>query len=264
LLERRTRALRSLRLSLHHVPEAVFLVARDARVLDVSLTACRQLEYTRRELLSMRIYDFDPDYPQHLWDELWEDHWRRKSLVIETRHRTKSGRLIPVEIAIKHFTAGGEQLAISVVRDITQRRAADAALREKQAEILELSVPILRVSDGVLALPVVGSLDAARAARMMERLLQALVQEQARTCILDLTGVDAVDATTAGQIVTIGRAVHLLGSRCLLSGIAPHVARAVVELELELGALVTFGTLRDALAYALEGRGAAGAPARRR
>jgi PAS domain S-box-containing protein len=251
--------LRLLRMSFHHVPAAVFLVGRDARVLDVSLDACRRLEYTRRELLTMRIYDIDPNYPRHLWQQLWDENRRRKSLVIETIHQTKSGRMIPVEIAIKHFTIKGEQLAITAVRDITERKQADAALRQKHAEILELSVPILTVSDGVLALPLIGSLDTERAARIIERLLQALVQQQARFCILDFTGVDRVDPVTAAQIVTIGRAVHLLGSRCLLSGIAPHVARAMVELELDMGSLVTFGTLRDALGYALEGSSAAGA-----
>lgn len=255
--ERRARDLRLARLLLEHAPEAMFHVAADARILHANGMACRRLEYSRRELRGMRIHDLDPDYPAHLWPQHWEDIRRLRTVVIETAHRTKSGRMIPVEVSINHFTIGGEECCTSMLRDITERRRAEEALRQKQIEIVALSAPILRVADGVVALPIIGELDAARAAQILEALLSECAGAGARFAILDLTGAGAVDAATAGHLSRIGRAVGLLGGRCALSGISPRTAQAIVELGLDMSAFLSFATLRDALQHALRSAGGA-------
>lgn len=231
--------------------EAMFYVDADGRILYANKHVCKRLEYSRQEILGMYIHDFDPDYPKHLWPEHWKDIRRLKTLVIETIHRSKSGRMIPVEVTINYFTIGREERCTSMIRDITERKRAEEEIRHKQAEITALSAPILQIADGVVALPIIGELDAPRASRILESLLEQCVRAGAQFAILDLTGAGAVDAGTAEHLFRIGRAVSLLGGRCALSGISARTARAIIELGVDMTAFLTFATLRDALRHAL-------------
>lgn len=253
--EKRRRDLEEARLPrmlVDHAAEAMLYVDSDARILYANHHACRQLEYSRREMLDMRIHDFDPEYPTHLWPEHWQDIRRLKKLVIETHHRTRTGRMIPVEVTIQYFTLGDKERCTSVLRDITERRNAEEALQRKQAQIVALSAPILQVAHGVVALPIVGELNAERANQVMEALLAECVRTGADFAILDLTGASAVDLATAEHLFRIGRAISLLGGRCALSGISPSTARAIIEQGVDMTAFLTFATLRDALTYALK------------
>jgi anti-anti-sigma factor len=128
--------------------------------------------------------------------------------------------------------------------EIEERRSTEALLRS-------LSAPIIRVWSDVLALPVIGAVDHARATQMMQRLLEEIVQSEATTAVLDLTGVDRVDQETARYLVDIAKAVRLLGSRCFLSGVSPAVARTMVELGADVSEMETFGRLSDALRRAI-------------
>jgi rsbT co-antagonist protein RsbR len=150
-------------------------------------------------------------------------------------------------------------LGLSV--DATERVASERRLAEKmeviarQSEtIRELAAPILKVWDEVVCMPVVGSVDSDRAGRMMEGLLDAIVREQARFAIIDLTGVEIMDTGTVDHMLRIVAAARTIGVEGVLSGIRPAVAQTVVTLGLDLGGLRTMRTLRDALGYCLEGR----------
>jgi len=131
-----------------------------------------------------------------------------------------------------------------LAREIEERQAAEATMRS-------LSTPIIRVWKDVVALPVVGAVDHARATQMMQRLLEEIVQSEAGTAVLDLTGVERVDQETGRYLVDIAKAVRLLGSRCFLSGISPAVARTMVEFGAETAEMQTFAELEDALRRAI-------------
>ena len=138
--------------------------------------------------------------------------------------------------------------------DVSVARELEEALRtvEDQREaIAKLSAPILQIWDGVLAMPVIGVVDAVRAEQMMEDLLQAVARSEARFTILDLTGVDNLDTATANHLVRIVKAVGMLGSRCLVSGLSSRVARTMATLGIQLGEVDTFSTLQAALQAAL-------------
>ncbi|NUQ75016.1 MAG: PAS domain-containing protein [Polyangiaceae bacterium] len=130
--------------------------------------------------------------------------------------------------------------------DITSRH--ELLLRQAEA-LKQLGAPVLSVWKGVLALPLVGHLDAQRANRILEVLLGAVTEKRARVAILDLTGVDVVDRDTAGHLIKLVQAVALLGADCVLSGISPTVAHLFIEQAVDLKGVRAFSTLEDALAY---------------
>ena len=115
----------------------------------------------------------------------------------------------------------------------------------------EISTPLIPVSDGVVVMPLVGLLDEARTAQFMERLLGGVVAAQARIAILDVTGVPELDASAVQALLSAVSAARLLGAEVVLTGIKPAAARALVELGADFGRVVTRGTLKDGIGYAL-------------
>jgi len=126
------------------------------------------------------------------------------------------------------------------------------ALNQAQHEaILTMSAPILQVGDRVLALPVLGPVDNARAARLSQALLEAVTRERAVVTIVDLTGVQVDGSSTVANLIDMMKAARLLGSRCVLSGVSHSLARDLVEIDLDVLAIPVFATLRRALEYAM-------------
>jgi rsbT co-antagonist protein RsbR len=126
---------------------------------------------------------------------------------------------------------------------------------ERQTEtIRSLAAPIIKVWDEVICMPIIGAVDAARATDMMEHLLQAIVREQARFAILDLTGVEEMDTSTVHHVVRLFQAARTLGVDGVLSGARPSIAQTIVSLGVNLDALRTVRTLHDALSWCLRKR----------
>jgi rsbT co-antagonist protein RsbR len=119
------------------------------------------------------------------------------------------------------------------------------------------TTPIIQVWDGVLCLPVIGTVDSERTAEMMQGLLESIVREQARYAIVDLTGVEIVDTSTADHLIQLFRAARVLGVEGVLCGIRPAVAQTIVGLGLDLGSVRTARSLRDALKWCIRGGSAA-------
>jgi rsbT co-antagonist protein RsbR len=131
-----------------------------------------------------------------------------------------------------------------------------------QAEaMLELSTPVIRLWDGIIAVPLVGTLDSARTQLVMEKMLEALVSSGAEHAVLDITGVPTVDTEVAQHLLKTVMAVRLLGAECTISGIRPQIAHTIVSLGIEFGDIATKATLADALAHALRRSGLQVGPA---
>jgi rsbT co-antagonist protein RsbR len=120
--------------------------------------------------------------------------------------------------------------------------------------MLELSTPVVKLWDGILALPMIGTLDSARTQVVMETLLQRIVETGAEVAILDITGVPTVDTLTAQHLLKTVTAARLMGAECIISGIRPQIAQTIVHLGVELGDVITKATLADAFAAALRRR----------
>jgi len=156
----------------------------------------------------------------------------------------------------------GELLAIcGIINDITSLRQSEQAQTALQQRVIdsqrealaELSTPLIPVAEGVLVMPLIGDIDRQRAEQIMEALLNGVVSQRARTVIVDITGVDTVDTHVAQALVRAAQGARLLGAEAILTGINPQVAQTLVELGVDLGQLVTLGSLRSAIARALQG-----------
>lgn len=135
--------------------------------------------------------------------------------------------------------------------DVFQQGREEVILRQQQ-ELLELSTPVVKLWEGILALPLIGTLDSERTQVVMETLLQALVETGSTIAIIDITGVPTVDTRVAQHLIQTVSAARLMGADCLISGIRPQIAQTIVHLGVTLPDVVTKATLADAFVTALD------------
>lgn len=134
------------------------------------------------------------------------------------------------------------------------QKGREEVIRRQQQDMLELSTPVVSLWNGILALPMIGTLDSSRTQVVMETLLQRIVETGADVAILDITGVPTVDTLTAQHLIKTVTAARLMGAECIISGIRPQIAQTIVHLGVDLGDIVTKATLADAFRVALERR----------
>ncbi|GAB1821504.1 STAS domain-containing protein [Herbidospora sp. RD11066] len=133
----------------------------------------------------------------------------------------------------------------------TYAKAREEVISNQAEQLLELATPVVKLWNGVVALPLVGTLDSARAQVVMEKLLQTLVDTGSEYAIIDITGVPAVDTQVAQHLLKTIVAARLMGAQCIISGIRPQIAQTIVALGIEFGDIPTKSTLADALMLAL-------------
>jgi rsbT co-antagonist protein RsbR len=137
----------------------------------------------------------------------------------------------------------------------TYQRAREEIINRQQQELLELSTPVIKLWDGVLAVPMIGTLDSSRTQLVMESLLQRIVETESTLAIVDITGVPTVDTLVAQHLLKTVTAIRLMGADCIISGIRPQIAQTIVHLGIDLHGVSTKATLADALALALKRTG---------
>ncbi|WP_429499606.1 STAS domain-containing protein [Robbsia andropogonis] len=125
-------------------------------------------------------------------------------------------------------------------------------IERQQQELLDLTTPVVRLWESVVALPLIGTLDSERTQVVMESLLESIVANEAAIAIIDITGVPTVDTLVAQHLLKTVAAAHLMGAECIISGIRPQIAQTIVHLGVDLGNVVTKATLEDALKLALK------------
>lgn len=168
-----------------------------------------------------------------------------------------------IEAVLMHYEIGELKQSEEVLR--AQNEALEAAvaertrelsahlrrLEEQQQSILELSTPVIRLWEGILALPLIGMIDSLRASQVMENLLAAIVDQQASQVIVDVTGVPLIDTAVASHLLNTVSAAALLGANCILVGISPEMAQTLVHLDIDFGRLSTAASLEQGLRQAL-------------
>ncbi|MFD9381077.1 STAS domain-containing protein [Streptomyces sp. NPDC059999] len=182
--------------------------------------------------------------------------------------------------AVQHSTADAGDLfaAVLLVNELLDAAGAlsfatyvegrEEIIRRQSRQLLEVSTPVIRLWHQVLAVPLIGVLDSARAQVVMENLLQSIADHEARVAIIDITGVSTVDTAVARHLMHTVRAVRLMGADCVISGIRPRIAQTIAHLGIDLSGILTRASLADALSEAMRitagaGPGATNAPAAR-
>jgi len=185
-----------------------------------------------------------------------------KSYDLELQILTATGKRLWVRASGHPVLEDGQVIRlIGAFQDIDDFKQREIELQEKLTIIEEqrsaihaMSAPIIQVWDGVLALPVVGTLDEARASEITGRMLAAVVAQAARYAILDLTGVETVDEATADHVVRIIRSIQLLGAQSIVTGIRPAVAQTLISLGAGFAGARTVSNLREAIKFCMRGR----------
>jgi rsbT co-antagonist protein RsbR len=172
-----------------------------------------------------------------------------KDAVLESITGTDAG-ILSDYVAFSSFV---DRAALFTFDSYVQVR--ESLIADQAEQLLELSTPVVKLWEGVVAVPLVGTLDSARAQVVMERLLQTLVDTGSPYAIIDITGVPAVDTQVAQHILKTVVAARLMGADCIISGIRPQIAQTIVALGIEFGDIATKASLADALRYALSRNG---------
>jgi rsbT co-antagonist protein RsbR len=148
-----------------------------------------------------------------------------------------------------------DRLGLHTVKAFQKTR--EEVIGRQQLELLELSTPVVKLWDGILALPMIGTLDSARTQVVMESLLQKIVETESQIAIIDITGVPTVDTLVAQHLLKTVTALRLMGADCIISGVRPQIAQTIVHLGVDLQGVTTKANLADALALALKRSGIA-------
>jgi rsbT co-antagonist protein RsbR len=130
------------------------------------------------------------------------------------------------------------------------QKSREEMIKRQQLDMLELSTPVVKIWDGILAVPLIGTLDSSRTQMVMENLLKSIVETNSNVAIVDITGVPTVDTLVAQNLLKTVMAAKLMGAQCIVSGIRPQIAQTMVHLGVDFGNIITKATLADALAQA--------------
>ncbi len=162
------------------------------------------------------------------------------------RHSPDKGRVLEVVLLVSRML---DRIHNRMMHAYLSAR--DDVIARQKEELLELFTPVVKLWDGVIALPLIGTLDSRRAQTVTETLLEHLTGSSAHIAIIDITGVSTVDTLVAQHLIKTVTAARLMGAECILSGIRPQIAQTIVQLGIDLSNIVTKGTLADALRHAL-------------
>jgi len=234
----------------------VIRLDRDGYVRSWSPGASRLKQYTEEEVLGHHVSMFyaEEDVRDGLAERELATAAREGRFETEGWRVRKDGSRFWANVTLSPIRdSTGELLGyVKVARDLSERREQEQLVQRQRDEILELSTPVIQVWDKILVLPVIGTLDSLRAARLTDGLLERIARDQAEVVILDISGVPAIDTDVAQHLLKTVEAARLMGTASVLSGVRPETAQAIVHLGIELGTLRSRNSLRDALQLALQ------------
>lgn len=242
---------------LESAPDAMVIVGPDGRILIANAQADKIFGYSREELVGSEVEMLVPQrfrerHVRNRADFFSSPFTRQMGTGTELWGLRNDGTEFPIEVSLSPLHIDQTQYTSASIRDITERRESEQRLRRQHAEIMELSTPVIQVWDKVLTLPLIGTLDSVRAARLTENLLAKISETQAEVVIFDISGVPTIDTLVAQHLLRTVQAAALMGTVSIMSGVRPETAQAMVHLGIDLGQLLSRATLQDALQLALQ------------
>ena len=237
-------------------PDAIVIVGPDGRITMANAQTDRLFGYTREDLMGQEVEILVPpryraNHARFRADFLTAPTSRRMGSGLELTGMHRDGREVPIEATLSPIHVEGRVYVSVAIRDVTERREYEQRLRRQHEEIMELSTPVIQVWEKVLCLPLIGTLDSMRAARLTEGLLSKIGETQAEVVIFDISGVPTIDTQVAQHLLRTVQAAALMGTMSIMCGVRPETAQAMVHLGIDVGQLLSRGTLQDALQLAL-------------
>lgn len=243
-----------------YAPDGISVASNDGMITYAN-PAFHTLMGYGPELIGMRITDlFDDDakarLPEIRQARISAGVWRGK-----LAYQRKDGSHFTGDLAsfVLHSTRGELRTNVAILRDMTSQLQMDTERQQLQEQVIqaqraalaELSTPIIPISDRVMVMPLIGSIDSARAQQIIERLPEGVIESHADSAIIDITGVPVVDTHVAQALLRTAQAASLVGARVVLTGIRPEVAQTLIGLGVDMTNIVTRSTLQSGIAYAL-------------
>ena len=243
-------------------PSNISVIDRDKRIVYINRVGAETMDMTSDQLIGVTQYELFGDEVVSEWDESDRQVIEQvQALSVENRMPLPDGDHFFLSIKFPMVDANNYVYAIgSIVTDITEQKRLEEARLNLQQEIIdaqqaalrELSTPLVPIAEGVVAMPLVGAINAQRAQQIIETLLEGISERQAETAILDITGVKVVDTQVAQALLRAAQAAQLLGAQVVITGIGAEVAQSLVQLGADLSRIVTRNNLQSGIAYALE------------
>ena len=241
------------------IPQSIFRSDMNGRCVFANSALLASVGMSLEQLLGKTPFDL---YPRELAEKYQQDdaHVLKTGETFETieEHRVPAtGETIYVKVVkapvrdLRGEIVGIQGIFWDVTSENTARRLSEERKAHEEA-VRELSTPLIPIADKVVVMPLIGTIDSNRANQVLETLLDGVVARQASVAIVDITGVRDVDSGVADPLVRAARAVGLVGAQVVLTGIKPSVAQTLVDLGVDLGSIVTSGTLQSGIRYALQ------------
>ncbi len=248
--------------------DAIITIDEESRIVYVNRAGEHIFGHAVEEMTGSDLTTLMPDYLRHLhragfgrYVETGEKHISWDGVELPGLH--KDGHEIPVEISFSEFSRGGKRYFTGIVRDITERKRAEALLREQKDAlarlneeraqmIAEVSTPVVPVWRGVLILPIIGSLDTERMQRATEAAMSKVMTTGAHSCIIDITGARIVDSQAVTNLSNLVAALKLIGAEAIVTGVTAHAAHTLVTLGVDFTGMKTRRTLAEALSGIIE------------
>lgn len=228
-------------------------ISPEGKITDVNGATEKVTGCARQELIGTDFCNYftEPDKARQGYEKVFrESQVRDYPLAI----RTRDGRSISVlyNASVYRDEQGEVSGVFAAARDITEMKLAEERIRQQSREIMELSTPVMQVWQGVVAVPLIGTLDSQRTQQFMERLLERIVETNSPVALVDIMGVPTIDTQTAQHLIETITAVRLLGAQVVLTGVRPAIAQTLVHLGVDLSGIITRSSLAAGLVVALD------------
>lgn len=250
-----------MRAILSAMTDVVLVMDSTGRYVKIAPTAPNKLYKPSDELVGRRMHEVMPAAAADFFLSKIEACLRSQGLVTMEYSLPINGN---ETWFFANISPMSDDVVVIVARDVTDRRrmeqeAAENARRQavieaQNAALAELSTPLIPITDQIVVMPLIGTLDSHRMDQVMDTLLRGVAERSARTIILDLTGISVVDSKVADALVQAARGVQLLGAQVIFTGIRRDVAQTLVQIQANLGGVVTRGTLQGGISFAMGGR----------
>ena len=242
---------------LKHIPENIYFKDKKSRFVRIGEAFADYMGFKdSNEIIGKTDFDlFDEEHARPAYEDEQKIMNTGEPLQKEEKEIYPDGSIKWVETTkVPRFDEKGNIVGtFGISRDVTEKKLWEQQREEKleaqREELIELSTPVIDVWEGVLTVPILGSLDSERASRVSEALLTQIVEKRAGIAIIDISGISAVDSAVADRLIRTAKAVRLVGAEAILTGVGVEIAQTIADLGIDMEGLKTMSTLKDGLRY---------------